>query len=335
MSIYTPIESSDRIFTILSSIDHNTFYLQRYLKFLVSCSISNTITNNLRYENHHICPKSLFPEYKKFNLYPWNKIRLTLRQHFIAHLILAKAFGGSMYYCFGRMSKQCNININSKKYENLRKKISSERAMAGKNKKWWVNKITNECKFYDTCPGENFIRGRGTTFNKGNKGKVGAFNKETLVGIFLSPDEKLPPGFVYGSPKSMQILWYNTDTNKSEFFYPHETPGENYVRGSPNSATWRMRNIYTQEIIFSKTNYIDDNWVAEGNNFNKIWVTNGVDYILVNKNNIPAGYVPGSAHQNGIQRTIGRIWYHSPDGSKSKMLKPSDEIPPGWIKGRR
>lgn len=81
------------IYNILKSKPHNSHYLNRYIKFIKQCEERN---KNLydSFEIHHICPKSkdMFLEYKNLNLYPWNKVKLTKRQHFIAHLILWKAF---------------------------------------------------------------------------------------------------------------------------------------------------------------------------------------------------------------------------------------------------
>ena len=72
------------IYTILSSKPHNPHYLKRYIKFIESCKLNTTG------ELHHIAPKSkqLFPEFKSFKLHQWNKIKLSLRQHYIAHLLL-------------------------------------------------------------------------------------------------------------------------------------------------------------------------------------------------------------------------------------------------------
>lgn len=81
------------IYNILKSKPHNSHYLNRYIKFIKQCEERNkNLYNNL--EAHHICPKSkdMFLEYKNLNLFPWNKVNLTKRQHFIAHLILWKAF---------------------------------------------------------------------------------------------------------------------------------------------------------------------------------------------------------------------------------------------------
>ena len=105
------------------------------------------LSNDTLIEKHHICPKSkdLFPEYKSFKSFPWNCIPLTLRQHYIAHMLLWKAYRGRQTQAFVLMSKR-NKFTNSKIYENARMEMSSN--MAGdKNpnhsgscsKKGWEN----------------------------------------------------------------------------------------------------------------------------------------------------------------------------------------------------
>lgn len=50
-------------------------------------------------ENHHIVPRSLGGNNKKDN-----KVRLTAREHFICHLLLAKIYGGKMWFAANLMS---------------------------------------------------------------------------------------------------------------------------------------------------------------------------------------------------------------------------------------
>ena len=82
------------IYSILSTKPHNPHYLFRYIRFIEGCRKVNSERNSDRTFKHHICPKAsdMFPEYKSFNLYPWNRIDLSARQHFIAHVILFRAF---------------------------------------------------------------------------------------------------------------------------------------------------------------------------------------------------------------------------------------------------
>jgi hypothetical protein len=117
------------ILTILCSKPHNFHYLSRYLKFIRTCNIANGEYT----ENHHICPKAkdLFPEYEKSS---WNIVKLTARQHFIAHHLLWKAYSNSSmaytFRCFtdGQISKntkRTKLKITNRIYEKL--KIDSSR----------------------------------------------------------------------------------------------------------------------------------------------------------------------------------------------------------------
>ncbi len=120
---------------ILSTFDHNAHYLNRYIKFIISCSEKNVNQKNL--EKHHICPKSkyLFPQYQSFVEHPWNQANLTCRQHYIAHLMLSKIYTNdiqksSMLKAFYRMSSVSKDNkrsISSRMFEKC--KIANSLAM--------------------------------------------------------------------------------------------------------------------------------------------------------------------------------------------------------------
>jgi hypothetical protein len=77
------------IHEILTQKPHNPHYLSRYIKFIKYCQSKNYTQYT---ERHHICPKSLFPEYKSFSDHPWNMVVLTYRQHIIAHTLLLKTY---------------------------------------------------------------------------------------------------------------------------------------------------------------------------------------------------------------------------------------------------
>ncbi len=102
---------------ILPTKPHNVHYLKRYILFIRSCQGQN------EGEKHHICPKSLdlFPEYKSFIKHPWNKVLLTLRQHFVAHFMLAKAFGGKQELAFKLMCNRAG-RTTSRYYSHIRQK---------------------------------------------------------------------------------------------------------------------------------------------------------------------------------------------------------------------
>ena len=106
------------IYTLLQSKPHNPHYLHRYIRFINS--ISETVG-----EQHHILPKSsdLFPEYESFEQHPWNCKLLSLRQHYIAHLLLWKAYGGKQTIAFVLMSNRVGA-MSSRLYESGRTDFS-------------------------------------------------------------------------------------------------------------------------------------------------------------------------------------------------------------------
>ena len=86
-------------------------YANHYNK-LITHAISRT--DVLKYtEKHHAIPKSLGGENTGENIVP-----LTPKEHFIAHLLLAKIYGGKMWYAAFMMSNM--KKYTSKKYAHIR-----------------------------------------------------------------------------------------------------------------------------------------------------------------------------------------------------------------------
>lgn len=83
----------------------NLHYLKRYMKLIIHCS-NQKQTNG--FELHHILPKAdnLWPEYANLTTFTWNSIHLTERQHRLAHWMLARTFGGTMWYAFNLMKSR-------------------------------------------------------------------------------------------------------------------------------------------------------------------------------------------------------------------------------------
>lgn len=123
------------IYTVLSSKPHNSHYLNRYITFIKNCQLKNEKYEGY-VEKHHICPKSksLFPQYSSFKKFRWNMAKLTARQHFIAHWMLARVFGGKMWDAFNMMcvckneNQKRHIIRSGRIYEEVRKnlKVSEE-----------------------------------------------------------------------------------------------------------------------------------------------------------------------------------------------------------------
>ena len=117
------------IYSRLSTITtKNQHYTNRYIKFLTSRTTSTDYT-----ESHHILPKSLFPQ---FSNDPDNLIKLTAREHYIAHWMLYKIFPNShpmriAFWCMNNNWQNSKTQtryyrISSRVYESLRKEVSKE-----------------------------------------------------------------------------------------------------------------------------------------------------------------------------------------------------------------
>lgn len=107
----------------------NKHYWQRYKRFIASRQMTDGYV-----ERHHIYPRSLFPQ--KAND-PDNIVLLTAREHFIAHWMLHKAFGGKMSQAFMYMKagdEQRYWNLNSRSYGLLRESFSQAMSLVKKGK---------------------------------------------------------------------------------------------------------------------------------------------------------------------------------------------------------
>lgn len=95
-------------------------YIHRYIQFIASRPVRDYIAGEMH--RHHILPKAkdFFPEYRSLGEHPWNLSCLTLREHYIAHAMLHKAFpGSSQSTAFYNM---CNVleRRSSRLYETAR-----------------------------------------------------------------------------------------------------------------------------------------------------------------------------------------------------------------------
>jgi NUMOD3 motif len=70
-------------------------------------------------EKHHVIPKSFGGPNKKENL-----VKLTPREHYVCHLLLAKIYGGKMISALWFMIHLRGVKITSKMYDWLRKKYA-------------------------------------------------------------------------------------------------------------------------------------------------------------------------------------------------------------------
>ena len=113
-------------------------YYNRYIKFIESRK--NRSSLNKRIEKHHIIPRSMGGSDENDNI-----IKLTYREHFIAHWLLWKAFNNTkMIHAFWYMTQRKMHRLSSRVYESLKqsrlealkgnKNASGKRSQKSKNK---------------------------------------------------------------------------------------------------------------------------------------------------------------------------------------------------------
>jgi hypothetical protein len=87
-------------------------------------------------DKHHILPRGsdMFPEFECFTLFPWNRIILTKRQHYVAHWILKKSFPTLHKLCrvyqkgiTSRQYSELSIFKNIEHSKNLKSKSEEEK----------------------------------------------------------------------------------------------------------------------------------------------------------------------------------------------------------------
>ena len=87
---------------------------QKHYSLLIQ-KAQNRSTPNCYIECHHILPKALGGSDDSFNL-----VHLTAREHFIAHLLLAKIHGGKMWFAVNMMAKRCAGHSNSRIFATIK-----------------------------------------------------------------------------------------------------------------------------------------------------------------------------------------------------------------------
>lgn len=145
------------IYEILATKPHNSHYLKRYINFIDLCLLKNkTLSKNEYTETHHICPKAddLFPEYKDLRINRWNSIKLTARQHIIAHIILWKTYGKSQYLAANYM---VNVQNSSTKFNNRSLPKSIEIRYAAKLREQFSSWRKGKSAFKDFASNKYFL----------------------------------------------------------------------------------------------------------------------------------------------------------------------------------
>lgn len=152
-------------------------------------------------EKHHILPKAkdCWPEYAKE---PDNIVRLSARAHFIAHLLLSRALGGSQISAFvlmvrrkaeGRTAEhRKNVKVNSRLYEVERQRLKDHLSLLQTNKVTVVDK--NGSRFRVSKDDPRIASGELVKFYTATKGTQYTDGQTT---IYVKRGEPVPDGFYH------------------------------------------------------------------------------------------------------------------------------------------
>lgn len=118
-------------------LGQETKYSKYYLLIIEKAKLENRKKytkdnkNYVYYENHHILPRSLFPDYSNLKDNPWNGVLLTYREHILCHYLIYKhykkygttKFESKMMYALNGMlcrNKNKMQYFKSRLYENIK-----------------------------------------------------------------------------------------------------------------------------------------------------------------------------------------------------------------------
>lgn len=279
----------------------NSKYTKIYRR-LIDKAICRVMEGHQYSEKHHIVPKSLGGKNTKENV-----VRLSGREHYIAHLLLWKSFPpGSierkkMAYAANQMRRLSCAKINSRTYEQLKKEHS---------KNVGQDKIGNK-----NCVGlSGFIKNINT--GKITRIKVG---------------ERIPTTHQKWKPKNNKKLYYYDPTTDKEYrFARHKDVTSGLLLG---------RSISFREKV-KKTS------MGNSSNRGKMTVHNPTTQEqkrIGGSEKIPMGFVKGSSDVAKKNQSIsmkgrlppntGKHRYHNPKTNKIIQILPTDDVPLGFLRG--
>lgn len=317
------------IYTLLNSVHiKNIEYLDIYVKYISD----NSTTPQLNCEAHHILPKSMFPEYKNFKKYSWNRCNLSAASHLYAHWLLYKLYDNKeMTHAF-RMMVERKIDITT----------LTESDIILISKEYEIAKLkSNEYL-------SNLI-----------KSKIRITNG--VHDMYIDKNSEIPYGYRIGRipaiAKGERIWIYNSENNSQKRINKSEL---NYYTSIGYTIEYPSSKNYTNGIVqikLSENSTIPDGFViGHLHNFykrksnsigvpskrkgKKYFINVFGDKFFGYKNDVPEGYTPIEGYGNN--RTLNWLPYFSStkyknyhDKNTKCNIRLPDFISPdiNWVSG--
>lgn len=252
----------------------NHHYLNRYIKLLEE--IQSVESDN--YENHHVLPRSIFPEYENTKN---NIIAVPTKWHYILHWVMFKIFNDEKYkqqmiFAFNNMKRI----IQSEKKKGVLYEMSRKYVADAVSKSNTGRKKTEEQK---RAIGE---RTRGTVIVKdseGNKFRISKNDPRYISGevVFYrtgtSHSKKTIENMKNNSGIKGKIPCYDSNGNK-KYFFENEIP-DGFTKNIPKSQK--------EKLSLSKKNLL--------------WYNNGIKNIRIKEGkHVPEGFERGKLKTRGF-----------------------------------
>lgn len=274
---------------------------------VLPASLDSNISADTAFEQHHIIPRSFGGLNNDDNL-----VELTLREHYIAHLLLYKielANGNidradkmacALWFFINKKSKSVIKAGNSYVYEKIRLafiKAQRNKIMITDGKT--IKKISKSSPIPP-----------GWTRYYSLKNKI-AVNKNNgqIVKFINASDEFSMAGWNRGSGRK-------TSGSSNMHWITNGTESKFILANAPIPEGWRVGRCFAQH------------------NKGLVAINNGIinKYVKINSSDdIPPGWQLGAMPTNN-HAMIGRIWITN--GEINKSIKPDQLIPEGWRRGR-
>jgi len=264
--------------------NHNDVFIQnKYTKWYYNIIIKAQNSNRVKlkrtdpkyiyYENHHVLPNCIFPEYSKLSENKWNGVLLTDREHHICHALLVKMVNNrnNQIKLNHALMKMLSDKRNGRTYTKTKYLITIHDKFKGRTKEHTENisKARKGFGYYKNALGEPVycktddprviskelvgrtagIRTKGT-----NKGKVTAI--EVSTGKRVSIPKELFDGILFvGVRKGMKPSEKCIEANRNRTYTAEQRERIGaFHRGKPKSEEWKEKNRkpkskYTKRII--------------------------------------------------------------------------------------
>lgn len=296
----------------------NQKHLIRYVNFINSRPERDLKKDGVFFNIHHIVPRSFYGSNKDFNT-----IKLTHREHYIAHMILWKAYGGKMTRAFWYMTtnKLFEKITNGKVYENLKWEDGLFQSDLMMRKIRITNGIKNRCIDKE----DNIPRGwyLGITYSSKTGPKLGSRLITNFITSKWTADKEIPTGWFYGRPVEKMFITNGTINKKID---KEDKIPQGYHEGFTFSNKYITNGVKNRQI--HKEEKIPEGWYLGFTSLVELkgttWINNGLTCKQVYPDKIPDGWNLGMLDEH--------MWINN--GIENKLIKIDEEIPNTFTRGR-